>query len=176
MSATRIGPVKLADVLQVISLIAVAVALFLNYRQARETARQAREAARQVELSTAALRQDSYRQLVTHGTSANQTLLAGNPGLLGWFLASRGVPTGTHEENLRHMFVFWRMDSHEEIFRSHAAGQLPGDAWQAWRNVIEADAALPEFGTVWSRVRPQYTRDFADFVDTLLPRRDAPAE
>jgi hypothetical protein len=162
--------------LQIVSVLSVAVALFLNYRQARETARQAREATRQVELTAAALQQDSYRQLVTHGTSLHETLLAGNPELLDWFLATRGVPTGTHQENLRHMFMFWRMDSHEEIFRSHAAGQLPGDAWAAWRKVIEADAATAEFRTVWAEVRPQYTPDFGRFVDTVLDPGEVPEQ
>lgn len=159
----------LSDFLQIVSLLAVVVALLLNYRQARETARQARETARQVELAAAALRQDSYRQLVTHGTSLHTAVLAGNPDLLNWFLSGRGVPTGPHEQNLRHMFMFWRMDSHEDVFRSHQQGQLAGDAWAGWRAVVEADAATTEFRTVWPHVRHQYTPDFAAFVDTLLP-------
>ncbi|MGC9671243.1 hypothetical protein ACNTMW_32450 [Planosporangium sp. 12N6] len=164
---------KLADVLQIVSLGAVATALFLNYWQARETGRQASEASKQVQLSSSILQQESYRQLTTYGANFNTVLFGANKDLLDWFLSSRGIPVGSHDENLRHMFMYVRMDVHEAIFTSHQSGHLAENAWGAWKNVIETDVATTEFRTVWRAVESHYIDEFAAFVTALIHEEDA---
>ena len=167
---------KLSDVLQVISVLAVAVALMFNYRQARETGRQANEAARQVQVSTSLLERDVDRQLDHHSTELLASFLTPNPRLLEWFLATRGIRTGTHDENLRQLFLFVRTDVHSFAFDSHRSAHLDDDSWTAWRNVIRLDFATPEFRELWPTIRDQYTADFVTFVDAELDRPDPAAQ
>jgi hypothetical protein len=159
---------KLADWLQIISLLAVVVALLLNYRQARETAKQATEASKQVTVSTTMMRQDAYRQMTNYGANFNAILFQSGEDLLQWFLASRGIPTGTHEQNLRHMFMFVRMDVHESVYLSHKEDFLEDSAWEAWRQVLLADAATVEFRAVWRAACLHYVGDFRSYVDSIV--------
>jgi hypothetical protein len=166
---------KFADWLQTISLIAVVVALLLNYRQARETAKQATEASKQVAISVSVMRQDAYREVTNYGANFNSILFQSGDDLLSWFLSSRGVRTGSHEYNLRAMFMFVRMDVHESLFLSNQGTLLDEDAWNAWKNVIEADASTPEFRAVWQVVANHYVASFGDFVNSVIRTQDAAA-
>lgn len=161
---------RLSDLLQVVSLAAVVVALLFNYNQTREAANQAKEASRQVILSTSALKRAAYQELTGYGASFNSVLFDSGPDLLSWFLSSRGVPASSqrHEENLRQMFMFVRMDVHESVFMSHMDQLLADDVWDGWKNVIGADVATPEFRTVWTVVEKFYAARFAAFVNSLI--------
>ncbi|WP_328475121.1 hypothetical protein OHA21_17575 [Actinoplanes sp. NBC_00393] len=161
---------KLSDVLQIISVLAVAVALMFNYRQARETGRQASEAARQVQVSTSILKRDVDRQLEHYSTEMLASFLTPDPKLLEWFLATRGISAGTHEENVRRLFLFVRTDVHAFAYGSHRSDQLAEESWTAWLKVIQLDFATPEFQALWPAIRDQYTADFAAFVDAVLAR------
>ena len=164
---------KLADWLQVVSLAAVVVALLLNYRQARETARQAKEASKQVAISVSMSKQEAYRQLTNYGANFNAILFQSGDDLLSWFLSSRGIPVGSHEQNLRSMYMFVRMDVHESVYLSHQDSFLDDNAWGAWRRVVEADVSTPEFRAVWQAVAEHYVAAFGVFVDTMIREQDA---
>jgi hypothetical protein len=167
--------VKLADSLQVLGLVAITIALFLNYKQARETGRQANEASKQVDLSTSIVNQEAYRQLTAYGANFNAMLFNASEDLLAWYLSSRNIPVGSHDANLRHLFIFVRMDVHEAVYLSHTSERLDKSAWSAWTKVIEADAATSEFRAVWQAVRHQYMSEFAAFVAILIEKQDATA-
>jgi hypothetical protein len=170
--------VRLSDLLQVVSLAAVVVALLFNYSQTREAANQAKEASRQVILSTSALKRGAYQELTGYGANFNIVLFNSGPDLLSWFLASRGIPASpqSHEENLRHMFMFVRMDVHESVFMSRTEQLLEDDVWEGWKNVIEADVATPEFRTVWTVAERFYAVRFAAFVNSLIRELDPAQE
>jgi hypothetical protein len=164
--------VRLPDLLQVVSLAAVVVALLFNYGQTREAANQAKEASRQVVLSTSALKRGAYQELTGYAANFNSVLFTSGPDLLSWFLSSRGIPVSAHEENLRHMFIFVRMDVHESVFMSRMEQLLEDDVWVGWKNVIEADVATPEFRTVWTVAEKFYAVRFATFVNSLIRALD----
>ena len=163
---------RLSDLLQVVSLAAVVVALLFNYGQTREAANQAKEASRQVIVSTSALKRGAYQELTGYAATFNSVLFNSGPDLLAWFLSSRGIPTSSHEQNLRHMYIFVRMDVHESVFMSRMEQLLEDDVWVGWKKVIEADAATPEFRTVWSVAEKFYAVRFATFVNTLIRELD----
>lgn len=163
---------RLSDVVQIVSVIAVATALIFNYRQARETGRQANETARQVQVSTSILKHDAGRQLTDYETEMLISYLTPHPTLLEWFLRTRGLSVGTHDENLRQLFIFIRTDVHAFAFRGHRSGQLDDQAWTAWLNVITLDFATPEFRALWPVVCDQYPSEFSHFVEAVLDRRD----
>ena len=167
---------KLSDTLQIISLGAITVALFLNYKQARHTGRQATETSKQVQLSASIVKQDSYRRLTDYGTTFNAVLLSGNQDLLAWFLASRQIPVSSHDMNLRHMFMFVRMDVHQAVYVSHTSGDLEENAWASWLKVIESDVATAEYRTVWRAVNDHYIVEFATFITALIHEQEATGE
>jgi uncharacterized protein YjbI with pentapeptide repeats len=167
--------VKLSDVLQIVSLIAVVVALLLNYRQARETGRQAQETARQVQISNLALKHDSYRQSITNNTSFKNAIFLQHPPMLEWYLSSRSIPPGTYDDNLKLIYLFRQFDVHESVFMAHHADALPPEAWVAWVEVIKTDVEIPEFDTVWIKVRHSYVVEYVAFVESLRQARDAAA-
>jgi hypothetical protein len=158
----------MSDLLQIVSLAAVVVALLFNYNQTREAANQAKEASRQVIVSTSALKRGAYQELTGYGANFNSVLFTSGPDLVSWFLSSRGIPVSSHEQNLRHMFMFVRMDVHESVFMSRAEQLLADDVWAAWKNVLEADAKTPEFRTVWTVAEKFYAERFAAFVNALI--------
>jgi hypothetical protein len=166
---------KFADWLQTISLGAVVVALLLNYRQARGTAKQAAEASKQVALSMSMMRQDAYRDVTNYGANFNTILFQSGEDLLSWFLSSRGIRAGSHEDNLRFMFMFVRMDVHESVFLSYQGSLLEPDAWNAWKQVVEADVSTPEFRSVWRVVANHYIASFQEFVGSVIREQDAAA-
>lgn len=167
---------KLSDTLQIISLLAVVIALLLNYRQARETGRQAQETARQVQISNLALRHESYRQTFTNNGSVKDAILLQNPALLEWYLTTRSIPPGSHDDNLRMLYIYRQLDVHESAFMACTADALPSGAWTAWLEVIRTDIAIAEFESVWLCRRSSYVAEFAALIDGLRQDRDAAAK
>lgn len=169
---------SLADALQTISLVAVAITIGLSALQNRHAARQTREIARQSTLAQNALAQAVYHQtIVGQGSTYVTNLLTNEPELLAWFLRSRGFPPATAEINKRYMLLFLRLEVHEASYLAHLDGTLPDDVWLAWHRVIELDAATVEFGVVWPVVRAMYSARFVAFLEGLTripaPRRAA---
>jgi hypothetical protein len=158
-----------ADLLQTISLVVVAITLALSARQNRHLARQTRETVHQSILARSALSRSTQQELIDQGTDYLGVLLTvDQPALLTWFLASRGIPPAPDEINRRYLFMFLRMDVHETTYLAHLDRALPEDVWIGWRHVIALDSATDEFRVVWPVVRPAYSARFASFVDELM--------
>ena len=159
---------KLADWLQVLSLLAVAGSLCLAAVQTRAVAVQARETTRQTQFTGRELAQTAHLGLVGHSSDALTFLITDEPQLLDWFLASRGIPTGDAEHNKRLMFLFIRADIHEANYIGYVDGSLPADVWQGWVEVVDSDVATAEFRVIWPVVRRYYAARFVTFVDERL--------
>jgi hypothetical protein len=165
---------KTEDWLQLASLATVTVALFFSYKQTRDLSQQSSETAKQAAASASALQHSAHRQLSLFGADSHEYLFATQPGVLSWFLASRGIPLGSHEDNLRSSFMFQRLDVHESAFLWKMNGILSDDIWGGWQAVVVADAATPQFRKVWRAVRQQYARAFTEYIDTLVAIHDNP--
>jgi hypothetical protein len=160
-----------SDWVQLASMAAVLVALLLNFRQNREISRQTAAAFQQASVAAGAVKQASLHSLV--GFSADfRAFTEAGPDLLAWFLESRRIPVGTHEKNLRYMFIFTRIDIHEAIFTAYAAGQLDAEVWQGWCSTMDADVAIAEFRTLWPVVHTMYSSTFQEFVDAMIAEQD----
>ena len=157
------------DLLQTISLAAVAITLALSAIQNRHVAKQTWETVRQNTLAHSALSRSAHQGLVDQGTHYLGVLLTSEqPELLAWFLTSRGIPPSTSEINRRYLFLYLRMDVHETTYLAHQDGALPEGVWEGWRQVIALDGATAEFGVLWPIVRSAYSAPFVSFVDELV--------
>ncbi|MBG0562970.1 hypothetical protein [Actinoplanes aureus] len=163
----------LSDALQTFSLAAVAVALLLNYRQARATGMQAAETAKQVQISSSLLKQEVARNLDHYATEFNVPFLVSDERLLAWFLGTRGIPIGSHTENLRSLFLFNRIDVHASTYAGYRSRLLEEDVWNGWRRVVELDVATPEFQVLWPHVRDQYSSQVVELIETVLREQRA---
>lgn len=155
---------SLSDWLQVVSLAAVAIALFLNVWQNRLSAKQALEASRQSEAVLVSLRQGAYVNFLNSQAEYRAIGLA-DPEMLRWQLASRGYGVGSDLENRRTLFILVRLGSHESSFLSYSANLLDEDVWTGWRRVIESDFQVPEFVSVWAHGKQFFATSFVAFVD-----------
>jgi hypothetical protein len=167
--------ISAADLIQAISVVAVAVSVVLLALQNRSVARQTREAAKQTALATASLGNAAHQALVGRASDALTFLITDEPDLLRWFLRSRGIPDASADENKRRMFIFARIDVHEANFVAYLEGLLSEELWTGWRKVIEADAATPEFVTVWKAVHPFYSARFRELIRGVLTTAASPA-
>jgi hypothetical protein len=163
----------LGNLLQSLSLVAVAISLVLSARQIRLAGKQTREAAEQSELARSAMLQRGHHSLVSQGTGSLEGLLFGQPELLAWFLASRGIPPGTDELNQRYLLIYLRMDQHEVNYLDYLNDGLPEEVWRGWQRVISHDVRTAEFQTVWSVVKDQYSERFVTMVDGTIPRQSS---
>jgi hypothetical protein len=161
-----------SDWVQLVSVGAVVVTLLLNVRQNREVIRQTGVATKQALAAAAAAKQASVQNLTNFSADFRGFIEAG-PELLAWFLASRGIAVGTHQQNLLYMFLFSRMDLHEATFQSYFTQQLDADFWNGWSNTISTDVATAEFRVVWSAVQNQFSSAFATFVNAIIAEQDA---
>jgi hypothetical protein len=123
-------------------------------------------------MSLSTLRQGAYQQLTGYGADFHTILFTSGPDLVEWFLSSRGIAVASHEENLRRMFMFVRMDVHESIYLSHLANLLEDDIWRGWQQVVESDVATPQFRTVWGNAKKYYSVRFGEFIDSVISRQD----
>jgi hypothetical protein len=167
---------KTEDWLQLASLVTVMVALVFSYKQTRDLSQQSTETAKQAAASATALQHSAHRQLSLFGADSHEYLFTAQPGVLAWFLASRGIPLGSHEDNLRCSFMFQRLDVHESAFLWKMKDVLSDDVWSGWQAVIVADAATPQFRKVWRAVRLQYALTFIEYIDALVAVHDSPAQ
>ena len=106
--------------------------------------------------------------MISQPTALRATLLPGNPELLQWHLVTRGYPPGTHQQNLRRLYIMAKLDVHELNFVSYSGGLLAEDIWLGWRNVMTADFADPEFQESWAAAKHLYAPTFVTFVDRYL--------
>jgi hypothetical protein len=160
--------VRLSDILQAVSLLAVAITLALSVIQNYYSSVQTRQLARQSALAQSALVQASHQALVLGNSGVLANLMTRDQDLMAWFLASRGIPVGAPEANRRYMLMFLRMEVHEATYLAHLDGTLHADVWEGWRTVIELDTRTPEFRTVWQIVGNTYAARFAVFVNGIL--------
>ncbi|GAA2025559.1 hypothetical protein GCM10009839_24650 [Catenulispora yoronensis] len=151
----------LSDWLQSISLLAVAGALIITVRQAREMASQTRSMSKSLE-------QSSYRRLIAANTSQRSVYLKDDPDLLAWHLGSRGYPEGNYEQNKQTLWLLVRLDQHEENYLENLRGMFPDGVWAPWVEVMRADFAVPEFPAVWSNARRFFSPQFITFIDDLV--------
>ena len=155
-------------VLQSVSFLIAAIALMFSLWQARSAAGQSRQAAKQAAAAAYAVKQVSAQTLLHHGTDFAFQGLTGNPQLLAWFLASRGIPADTHDRNQRYLFVWVRLDVHEASYRAAGRNALDREEWEEWLRTIEMDVRLPEFPTVWKSVKNLYSPRFVQLIDVML--------
>ncbi|WP_433219598.1 hypothetical protein ACQP00_15665 [Dactylosporangium sp. CS-047395] len=165
---------SIADIVQTVSLLAAAFALWLSLRQTRETARQTSSA-------LAALQQGTREELVRYGADFTYNALSTDHDLLEWFLASRHFPPAGYVENRKSLFLWVRLDQHEGTFHAYRTGAIAEDLWLDWKRSMEIDFAMPEFPRVWTAVREIYSSDFIALVDAATglrpgggPRPDVP--
>jgi len=157
------------DLLQTISLAAVAITLALSAIQNRHLAKQTRETVRHNTLAHSALSRTAHQGLVDQGTNYLGVLLTSDqPELLAWFLQTRGIPSSTSEINRRYLFLYLRMDVHEATYLARLDEALAGDVWAGWLQVIFLDSSTPEFDVLWPIVRSGYSARFVSFVDELV--------
>jgi hypothetical protein len=162
------GPVDVGDLLQTISLSAVAITIGLSVVQNRHVAAQTREAVQQSRLAQSDLKQAAHLNTVANSSLYLAQLASSDPGMLEWFLASRGIPPATAEINKRYMLMYLRMEVHETTYIAYLDGALHKDVWGGWERVIELDLATAEFRAVWAVVRDSYAQRFGDYVEALI--------
>lgn len=157
---------NLGDVVQVISLLAVIMALLLSVWQNREAARQSASA-------LASLRQATHEELVRYGADFTYDALIRDGELLAWFLASRGFTPSGEVENRKRLFLWVRLDMHEANYHAFRIGAITEDVWQDWLPSVVLDLAMPEAPEVWKTVRSVFSAKFVVLVDDVLAARAA---
>lgn len=166
---------SISNTVQILSLLAIGLALVASVVQNRQIAKQTIEAARQSTLVGASLQQNAYRMLLDNASQGRTTFFLNNPHLLRWYLASRGLASRSHRVNQRALYAMVRLDTHEANYLSYGAGQLNEEMWSAWRRVLEADFSMAVFRRVWPNVKQFYAWSFVNYVErTVL--RDADAD
>lgn len=161
---------SLADLLQTVSLGAVAITIGLSAIQNRHAAAQSREAAQQSKLAQSDVKQAAHQNTVGHSASFLASLATSETDLLAWFLQSRGIPPASVKTNLRYMLMYLRMEVHETTYLAHLDGALPGDVWGGWERVIALDAATSEFRAIWPIVSDSYAARFGEYIDSVISR------
>ncbi|GAA4598530.1 hypothetical protein GCM10023194_76260 [Planotetraspora phitsanulokensis] len=145
------------DWFQAVSAVVVVVALVLNVMQLRALGRQ------NMSLATSL-----HQTLVQANTSSRAMFFWRDPGLLAWHLSHRGYGSSTRRKNQKRLYIIVEIELHEFNYLNYRAGLLPEHVWAAWKKVLEADFAVPEFREMWSAARPFFAPPFVAYVDTLL--------
>ncbi|MEV6305290.1 hypothetical protein AB0M02_38160 [Actinoplanes sp. NPDC051861] len=154
---------RLADILQILTFLAVLAALVLSYLQVRHVSRQSRIAA-------TALERGAYHALVSNQREVTAVLLRDDPEMLCWHVEGRGFRVRDEAEAKRALYVLMRLNTHEGMFLSWRSGVAGDERWAAWRNVIAGDLAMPGFKGYWAECRLLYTASFARFIDEMIAK------
>jgi hypothetical protein len=141
---------------QVISSIAIVVALIVNDYQVRQALRQ-----------TNVMQHETFGALIESSIDQWSTYLLDRPELLRWFLRTRGYRASTHEENQRRLFALAKLNIHEGVLQ-HLLQGVREESWIAWLNVLRADLRVDIYLDVWPNGKRFYDVGFARHVDALL--------
>jgi hypothetical protein len=156
---------KVADLVQMVSLGAVFCALLVSAVQTRILARQ--NAALSKSLS-----QGAYGSVARTGIEMRETFFLDDPEMLKWHLRARGLPcTDSQLQNKMYLYVLVKLDAHEGHFLDYKNGLLGDSIWLAWRRVIESDMSVDEFQRAWPAARHFYEETFVHYIDGLMHER-----
>ena len=159
---------RLIDLLQLISLIAVVVTLLVTLAQTRQVARQTRELSYQTKSLQGSLEQSIYQSVNSAHDEYRTMLMKDDRRMLSWYLSTRGYATSGHQANKRTLYVIIKLETHEGLYLSYADGILRQSVWEAWEEVLKADLKIPHFRSTWPAAKRFYAKPFADFVDELM--------
>ncbi|WP_033441201.1 hypothetical protein [Saccharothrix sp. NRRL B-16314] len=164
----------LKELIEVGTLIFIAGAFAVGFRQMRSVAKQAEVATKQAEAAVkqtevivGTLEQSSHdAQIASEKDLA--VLFLGEPDVMRWHFEAHGFGTLTVEQGKTLTFILLRLGTHEAMFLRNAKCRVPGEIWESWERVIAADFRIDEYKEAWKVARRFYAVPFANYVDKLL--------
>ena len=159
---------RLIDLLQLISLVAVVITLLATLAQTRQVARQTGELSRQTKSLQGSLEQSIYQSVNSAHDEYRTVLMKDDRRMLSWYLSTRGYVVSGHQDNKRTLYVIIKLETHEGLYLSYTDGILRQSVWDAWQEVLRADLKIAHFRSTWPTAKRFYAKPFVDFVDDLM--------
>ncbi len=159
---------SLSDIIQVVTVVAVIVALGL-------TSWQARQMMRQTALMFTEVFDHAGESLLQTPTQQRMTFFLTDPELQQWHLFSPAYrSTGPLEDN-QLLYAPVNLEAHEPAYLRHLKETIDDAMWRGWCQVLETDLKVPIFADVWVNGRQFYDASFAAIIDEILAK-SAPGE